>query len=422
MGHRTSLIAAAALALLPATAEPTLRVLLLAPDTTPERRQAIARLRDALERTGRFTILLTEDPAASSAAGYDAILVDCFTRLPDAGAWKAVVTMRAARCAGAPSGETRELNVAWSQTEHPVAAGLAQHFRTADAPGPIAAGESLASAGRQPVVRLRKQGNAAWLETSLGENVAALDEPSFLDIVGRGLEFTATGKVTLKPQTRRHGRLPGAVRALVVTGGHPYDASFYTLLEGNPRIYAQIDPHPRPYRAGDLRKNWDVLVLYDSMQTIDEQERKNLVDFVEAGKGIVFLHHALVDYCNWQWWYEEVMGGRWYQTGDNPPKWKTRWKHDVEQIVRPVAKHPVTEGVGIMHLWDETYQGMWMSPRNQVLMRSDHPTSDGPVVWISPYTKSRVVAIQLGHDRSAHEHPAYRRLVNNAIVWAASGR
>jgi len=91
-------------------------------------------------------------------------------------------------------------------------------------------------------------------------------------------------------------------------------------------------------------------------------------------------------------------------------------------VVRPVTKHPVTEGVGVMHLWDETYQGMWMSPGNQVLMRSDDATSDGPVVWISPYRRSRVVAIQLGHDRSAHEHPGYQRLVKNAIVWAGTGR
>jgi type 1 glutamine amidotransferase len=61
---------------------------------------------------------------------------------------------------------------------------------------------------------------------------------------------------------------------------------------------------------------------------------------------------------------------------------------------------------------------MWISPENKVLLRTDDPTSDGPVAWISPYQKSRVIVIQLGHDRLAHEHPAYRDLVKNAILWA----
>lgn len=422
MGYRVGWFAVAAMALTPAPAETPLRVLLLAQDTAPERRQATARLRDSLERTGRFAIRVTEEPAVAAAAGYDALLVDCVTPMRNAGAWKAIVSIRAGRCAGGDEVARREMRVEWTQPKHPMANGLALQFRTVDAAGRIASGEVVAAAGDEAVVRIRTQGNTRWVETSLGENPAVMNEPAFLEIVGRGLEYAATAKVTLPPQARRHGPAPGAVRTLVVTGGHPYDASFYTLFEGDDRIYAQIDPHPRPYRAGDLRRRYDVLVLYDSMQTIDEQERKNLVEFVEAGKGIVFLHHALVDYCNWKWWYEEVMGGRWYQTEDQPPKWKTRWKHDVEQVVRPVAKHPVTEGVGVMHLWDETYQGMWMSPGNQVLMRSDDSTSDGPVVWISPYRKSRVVAIQLGHDRSAHEHPGYQRLVKNAIVWAGTGR
>jgi type 1 glutamine amidotransferase len=72
-----------------------------------------------------------------------------------------------------------------------------------------------------------------------------------------------------------------------------------------------------------------------------------------------------------------------------------------------------------MHLWDETYHGMWISPDVKVLLRSDAATSDGPVAWISPYQKSRVVYIQLGHGETAHLYPNYRVLVQNAIRWTA---
>ena len=209
------------------------------------------------------------------------------------------------------------------------------------------------------------------------------------------------------------------VRVLVVTGGHTYETSFYTLFEGVPDIRATVDPHPMPYRRGDMRPRYDVLVLYDSMQEIEAADRKNLTDFVEGGKGVVILHHALVDYSDWQWWYEDVMGARWIKAQSKPLRWKTTWKHGVDQAAIPVKKHPVMEGVGKFEINDETYKGMWFSPKITVLMKTDHPTSDGPLVWISPYGKSRVVAIELGHGREAHMNPNYQRLVRNAILWAA---
>ncbi len=91
--------------------------------------------------------------------------------------------------------------------------------------------------------------------------------------------------------------------------------------------------------------------------------------------------------------------------------------HDQELFVEPVAKHPVLAGINRMHLQDETYKGMWISPKVTVLLKTNNPTADGPLAWISPYEKSRVVYIQLGHDQQAHLHPGYRKVVHNAILW-----
>jgi type 1 glutamine amidotransferase len=41
------------------------------------------------------------------------------------------------------------------------------------------------------------------------------------------------------------------------------------------------------------------------------------------------------------------------------------------------------------------------------------------LAWIGPCRTSRVVAIQLGHGPTIFDHPSYRALVRNAIVWAA---
>ncbi len=49
--------------------------------------------------------------------------------------------------------------------------------------------------------------------------------------------------------------------------------------------------------------------MYDFSRDLDETGKKNLRDFVESGKGVVVLHHALLNYQKWPWWYEDVVGG-----------------------------------------------------------------------------------------------------------------
>jgi hypothetical protein len=133
---------------------------------------------------------------------------------------------------------------------------------------------------------------------------------------------------------------------------------------------------------------------------------------------MVVLHHAIADYPAWDWWSREVVGGKYLLKAEGGMPAST-FLHDQELFVEPVGSHPILSGINRMHLWDETYKGMWISPNVTVLLRTDNRTSDGPVAWVSPYEKSRVVYIQLGHDQLAHQHPTYQKLVHNAILWSA---
>jgi type 1 glutamine amidotransferase len=205
-----------------------------------------------------------------------------------------------------------------------------------------------------------------------------------------------------------------AIRVLLVTGGHDHDVEFYSVFDDD-GIRTVVDPHPAVL-GSDIRKRADVLVLYDMMRGLDEKRRANLRNFVESGKGVVALHHAIGDNVDWPWWYEAVVGGRYLFEPVNGKA--SSYRHDEEQTIRVALDHPVTKGLGTFRLLDETYKDLWISPKAKVLLRSDNPTSDGPVAWIGPSEQSRVVYIQLGHDRNAHLHPTYQRLVKNAIHWA----
>jgi type 1 glutamine amidotransferase len=221
----------------------------------------------------------------------------------------------------------------------------------------------------------------------------------------------ASQEVTWKPKPKRDD----AIRVLVVTGGHDYDPDFYSVFDDD-SIKAKVDPHPLAF-GNDIRKRADVLVLYDTARVMEEKKQKNLRDFVESGKGVVVLHHGICSNVNWPWWYEDVVGGRWlFEPFEGK---RSSFVHDVDLSVKPVTEHPITRDIGPFRIWDETYKDLWISPKAKVLLRTDHPTSDGPVAWIGPSEKSRVVYIQLGHDRNANLNPKYQHLVRNAIKWAA---
>ena len=207
------------------------------------------------------------------------------------------------------------------------------------------------------------------------------------------------------------------LRLLVVTGGHDYPTSFYPLFE-NPKEFRwdHATSNHEAFRS-DLSGKYDVLVLYDLSLEISEAEKKNLTDFVMSGKGVVALHHAIIDYPAWEWWWHDVVGGKFFSNPEGATPAST-FEHDQEISVEPVGQHPILTGISRMRINDETYKGMWISPHVQVILKTDHPTSDGPLAWVSPFKDSRVVYIQLGHGELAHRNAGYRRLVHNAILWS----
>jgi type 1 glutamine amidotransferase len=226
----------------------------------------------------------------------------------------------------------------------------------------------------------------------------------------RAVEWAATG--TVGPVAPA----PPAIRSLVVTGGHSYGTSFYTVFD-DPRIAWKHAVNNEEAFGNDIRDRYDVLVLYNMTDEITEAGRRHLVEFIEAGKGVVVLHHAVFSFRDWEWWREHVTGTQPIPKERRPPG--PGYQHDVHQVIEAVTRHPITDGLMPMHIVDETYAALEFSPKAQILLKTNHPTSNGPVAWIGPHAKSRVVTIQLGHDQTSHLHDGYRTLVRRAILWSA---
>jgi type 1 glutamine amidotransferase len=324
-------------------------------------------------------------------------------------------------------GDLHSFMVSFVNRDHPITSGMGRGFIATDElyhnldmqPGvdvlatAYSAPETRGTGEDEPVLWTTAYGSGRVFHTTLGHDLTAMSEPGFVATFARGCEWAARGRVTLPTSIDLTNKGGTPVRVLVVTGGHSYDTEFYSLFDQDSLTWDHI-PNNQEAFAEDICSGYDVLVLYDLSRELDENGKRNLRAFVESDKGLLVLHHALADYNSWEWWWREVVGGKYTLDGENA----SSAKHGIGLFVQTVGKHPITLGLGPMHFVDETYKDLWISEEVELILRVEEQTSDGPVAWISPYEKSRVVCIQLGHDRNAFVNPGFRKLIERAILWS----
>jgi len=215
------------------------------------------------------------------------------------------------------------------------------------------------------------------------------------------------------------------IRALVVTGGHDFEKEpFFAMFKSFADVTVQAAEHPKAQALfrPDAARGYDVLVLYDMWQKIDDEAKASFVNLLKDGKGLVVMHHAIANYSDWDQ-YAEIVGAKYYLkkvTVNGVEKGPSFWKHDVKFTVRIAdPTHPVTRGLKDFEIHDETYNLFDVQPGVKPLLTATEPTSGKTIGWAKEYEKSRLVYIQLGHDHFAYENPSLRRLVQQAIRWTA---
>jgi len=154
-----------------------------------------------------------------------------------------------------------------------------------------------------------------------------------------------------------------------------------------------------------------VLVL-STNQPIAADDRRVIADFVDQGGGLLMLHPG-----TWRNWtetqdFEQLAGGGTSSHEDFAA-------FDVT-ILEPT--HQVCASVpATFRVEDELYRFEPAPDARGVTTlakgRSTSTSAEYPILWTLARGQGKVVGFTLGHDGRAHEHPAFRTILQNAVRY-----
>jgi uncharacterized protein len=271
--------------------------------------------------------------------------------------------------------------------------------------------------------------------------------------------------ITQRVNWHHHVMATTPLRVALVTKGHPFEAEpFFAVFDAIDGIEWTHVEHPealqlvQPERAAEF----DVLVMYD-MPGISFTRSDPPARFVEppdgyaeafrallqTGKGMVFMHHAIAGWPAWEE-YARIVGGRFhYQPAvlDGVAYPDSGYRHEVTHTVEVLDPlHPICAGIATSFtITDEVYLFPVLEDDVVPLMRSTydfvdtnfysanlairgsrndrtgwhHPRGSNLVAWTKTVGASPIAYLQFGDGPATYGDPNYRRIVANAIYWAA---
>jgi hypothetical protein len=214
---------------------------------------------------------------------------------------------------------------------------------------------------------------------------------------------------------------PEETTIAVITGGHSYEViAFHQLFRSLPGINAYIQSLDEFCSSSQVdRLAYDALVFYNFHQDTpdDEQcpwyagkQRTVLGEVLGNGQGMVFLHHALLAYPDWEAWARLLgISQRSFQ-----------YFPDQEMMIAPTEiPHSITDGLQPWQMVDEVY--LMDEPQGdvQVLLTTEHPRSMQSIAWTRELPEKRVFCLVSGHDARAWQNESFQRVLRRGIQWAA---
>lgn len=262
-------------------------------------------------------------------------------------------------------------------------------------------------------------------------------------------------------------------RILVVTGGHrvaidDFLAAIADICTQRGWVWAHsTQPSAQRWLSGELAGEWDAILLHDipglalkrgsEPQAVgpDTQTAQDVVDLLDAGQGMVVLHHAISAWPGWEGW-AEVTGARFLYRpgrlrGEDLPSSGYRMGTYTVRVTDP--SHPIADGISDFEIDDELYFAPFLTDRLTPFLDNDADMSgelfqdtfdevsngastgvtckdrgeDGGLHggsrlmgWTTTAGSSPIATLLMGDGPGTFANPMFRNLLGNALEWVAS--
>jgi type 1 glutamine amidotransferase len=230
-----------------------------------------------------------------------------------------------------------------------------------------------------------------------------------------------------------------------------------TLLEDTGRFRVRVIEDPRGLGAEIIDKYDVVIVVFEGRDGYHEkavgfgaETDAALLNFVHAGKGIVWFHGSAAQEDDWGYpdEYNVMRGSRITVAGGLRPR---PWGE--ARLTTTDPRHPITEGISAT--WtvtgDDILTGVHLMASARVLLSvfddlesyekapvwpmSHYPVAippegiaalpgmntDQPIAWINEYGAGRSFTITIGHDIDTFRRIEFISMFPRGVEWAATG-
>ncbi len=145
----------------------------------------------------------------------------------------------------------------------------------------------------------------------------------------------------------------------------------------------------------------------DKTSWVTAENESVFLDYVQSGNGLLVIHSGLAQYRDLRL-MRGLAGGAF---ASHPPQCPV--------TIEPRKEHPVTAGIELFTVFDEHYMIDFDDQGADVFLTTTSEHSTQPGGWTRSEGKGRVCVLSPAHNLEAWLHPAFQRLINNALRWCA---
>jgi uncharacterized protein len=249
------------------------------------------------------------------------------------------------------------------------------------------------------------------------------------------------------------------LKTLIVDGQNNHDWKSCTpilkqVLEGSGRFAVEVSTAPDKKDPPAKWESWrpvfkghDVVVLNYNGQDWPEPVRKEFVDYMRDGGGLVVVHAADNSFPGWVEFNEMIglggWGGRNEKSGPmirwrdgkivedkSPGAGGTHGKQHEFVVETRVPDHPITKGLPLRwkHATDELYSKLRGPAKNLTVLATAYAAPDmngtgenEPILMVLSFGKGRVFHTVLGHGPLAMSGVGFKETLKRGAEWAATG-